>query len=321
MVALLRSAFCLEYIRRFYERRRVTIWISGVTALFVIFYLAPSIVIFIDAGKAGVIYETFSGGTKTDVIYSEGVHFIWPWDRMTVYDVRINETTSRFTVISASGLDIVMTLSIRFYPRIKSLGFLHQQAGPGYADKIVVPEIQAIVRNLCANFEAEEIYRTQPSLAESIRAEGSQRLEERFIVLEAVLIKLIELPASVQTAIQSKLIAKEAAEEMKFKIEKEAGEKQRKLIEAEGIKLFNGKIQESLSDEVLRYKGIEALLEMAKFAKTNTLFFGAPDSVRYLLDVGLGTMGKGTTASGNPAPSPMLAPRASPTGPPAPTAP
>jgi regulator of protease activity HflC (stomatin/prohibitin superfamily) len=275
-------------------------------------------VIFVDSGKVGVIYETFNGGTKTDVIYKEGVHFIWPWDKMTIYDVRINETTSRSTVISANGLDIVMTLSIRFHPRIKSVGLLHQQTGPDYADKIVVPEVQAIVRNLCANFEPEEIYRTQPSLAESIRAEASRRLDERFIVLEAVLIKQIELPASVQTAIQSKLVAKEAAEEMKFKIEKEMGEKQRKLIEAEGIRLFNDKIQGSLSEEMLRYKGIEALLEMAKSAKSNTLFIGAPDTLRFLLDGGPGTVAKSVTSSGGSSPSATPALRASPTSPPTP---
>lgn len=319
MVPLLRRAFRFEFIRRFYKRRRVTIWISAATVLFLIFYLAPSIVIFVDAGNAGVIYETFSGGTKTEVIYSEGVHFIWPWDRMTIYDVRVNEMTRRFNVISANGLDMEMTLSIRFYPRVKSLGLLHQQAGPDYADKIVVPEIQSIVRNLCANFEPEEIYRTQPSLAQSMLAQASKRLEERFIVLEAILIKLIKLPATVQTAIESKLVAKEAAEEMKFKIEKEAGEKQRKLIEAEGIRLFNGKIQESLSDQVLRYKGIEALLEMAKFGKSNNFFFGGPDNLRYLMDLGSGATVKGATPLGTPVPSVTPVPRALPTGLPEPT--
>ena len=226
---------------------------------------------------------------------------------------------NQVNVISANGLDMEMTLSIRFYPRVKSLGLLHQQAGPDYADKIVVPEIQSIVRNLCANFEPEEIYRTQPSLAQSMLAQASKRLEERFIVLEAILIKLIKLPATVQTAIESKLVAKEAAEEMKFKIEKEAGEKQRKLIEAEGIRLFNGKIQESLSDQVLRYKGIEALLEMAKFGKSNNFFFGGPDNLRYLMDLGSGATVKGATPLGTPVPSVTPVPRALPTGLPEPT--
>jgi regulator of protease activity HflC (stomatin/prohibitin superfamily) len=298
-VQLFSSAGRFGFIRRFYERHKVATWISVATLLFLIVYLAPATVIFVGAGKAGVIYERFGRGTRTDVTYSEGTHVIWPWDTMTIYDVRIHETTTQFTIISANGLDIAMTLSIRFYPRMKSLGLLHQQAGPDYAEKIIVPEIQAIVRNLSANYEPQEIYRTEAVLDQSIRAEASRRLEERFIALDAILIEQIEFPASVQTAIESKLVAKEAAEEMKFKIEKEGGEKQRKLVEAEGIRLFNSTIQASLSDEVLKYKEIEALLEMAKSAKSNSLFFGAPHSFRYLLGPGLDTATKGPAALGS----------------------
>ena len=172
-VQLFRSACRFGFIRRFYERHQVGTWISVATLLFLIIYLTPATVIFVGAGKAGVLYETFGRGTRTDVTYSEGAHVIWPWDRMTIYDVRINETTTRFAIMSANGLDILMTLSIRFYPRVAFLGLLHQQAGPDYADKIIVPEIQAIVRNLCANYEPEQIYRTQPYLDQSIREEAS----------------------------------------------------------------------------------------------------------------------------------------------------
>ena len=296
-VQLFRTACRFGFIRRFCERHKVAIWISVATLLFLIIYLVPATVILVGAGKAGVLYETFGRGTRTDVTYSEGAHVIWPWDRMTIYDIQINETTTRFPIISANGLDIVMTLSIRFYPRMKSLGLLHQQAGPDYAEKIIVPEIQAIVRSRCADYEPEQIYRTQPYLDQSIREEASRQLEKHFIVLDAVLIKLVELPANVQMAIQSKLVTKEAAEEMKFKIEKEVGEKQRKLIEAEGIRSFNSTIQASLSDEVLRYKGIEALLETARSARSNTLIFGAPDSFRYMLDGSSGKR-KGAAALG-----------------------
>ena len=302
-VQFLKDACRVGFLRRFYERHKIALWISGGIVLFAIVYLAPSTVIFVGAGKAGVLYETFGRGTRTDVIYPEGAHVIWPWDRMTIYDVRINETTTRLTIMSANGLDIGITLSIRFYPRTSSLGLLHQQAGPAYVAKIVVPEIQSIVRNLCANFEPEQIYRTQPSLDQSILEEASRRLGERFIVLDAVLIQAVDLPAPVQAAIQTKLVAQQAGEEMKYKIEKEAGEKQRKLIEAEGIRLFNATIQATLSDEVLRYRGIEALREMAKSARSNTLFLGASDSLRYLLDPSLGRGIKG------PAPSSTLSPQ------------
>ena len=283
-VRIVKSALRLAFIIRFYQRRKVAIWISAALILFLTLYIAPAAVIFVGSGKAGVIYETFGRGTRTDLIYTEGAHLIWPWDRMTIYDLRINETTTRFTIMSANGLDIDMTLSIRFYPRMKSLGLLHQQVGPDYSAKIIVHEIQAIVRSLAATYEPEEIYNTEPSFFQSLFAEASQRLSERFIGLDAILIEKIELPANVQTAIQAKLVAKQVAEEMKFRIEKETAEMQRKLVEAEGIKMFNTTIQASLSNEVLKYKGMEALLEMAKSAKANSLFFGMPYGFRYFSD-------------------------------------
>jgi regulator of protease activity HflC (stomatin/prohibitin superfamily) len=286
-------------VKRLYVRRRVAVWISSLTVLFLIFYLAPLILIFVHSGEAGVLYRRFGGGTETEVIYTEGAHVIWPWDEMTIYEVRINEMTSRFSVISTNGLDIAVTASIRFYPKLRSLGLLHQQAGPDYAEKIVIPEIQAIVRRLFADYKPEDIYRTQSSLAEAMRAEASERLAQRFIVLDALLIKSIELPAIVQGAIQSKVVAEHAAEEMKFKIEREAGEKRRKLIEADGIKLFNQSIQESLSDEVLKYKSIEVLAEIAKSANSNTLIFGAPDGLPYLFNLGQGTAPRNLRSWGN----------------------
>ena len=66
--------------------------------------------------------------------------------------------------------------------------------------------------------------------------------------------------------------------------------------------MFNTTIQASLSNEVLKYKGMEALLEMAKSAKANSLFFGVPHGFRYFSDPSFDLATKAPFPVGHPEP-------------------
>src|ERR1700740_2448032 len=50
--------------------------------------LWPIMVIEIPPGHAGVLWSRFAGGTS-DRIYPEGTRIILPWDRLTIYDIRL----------------------------------------------------------------------------------------------------------------------------------------------------------------------------------------------------------------------------------------
>jgi regulator of protease activity HflC (stomatin/prohibitin superfamily) len=283
-----------QRLRQKYIKHRSSVLIVGFVFFFVTIILLPSVLIFVDAGKAGVRNKRFGGGVETSIVYGEGTHLIWPWDKMTIYDVRVNQIGSRFNVIASNGLTIQVEISIRYYPTVGHLGLLHKEIGTEYVQRIVIPEVQSSIRKLLGRCTPQQVYQTQNNLTLLARSEATQKLKERFIVLDNLLIQSIELPPSIQSAIQSKLIAEQASEEMHFRLEREVKEKDRKFIEAEGISRYNDIIKGSLSREILEHKSIEAFLELAKSGNSNTIVFGSPSSLPMVMDVGnkLGSVSK-----------------------------
>ncbi|MFZ0779277.1 MAG: hypothetical protein WAM74_22580, partial [Xanthobacteraceae bacterium] len=70
--------------------------------LLVIVVLWPYVVITVPSGKVGVLWKRFNGidiycwcwvgrGTVLDPreLREEGLHIIWPWDRLYLYDLRL----------------------------------------------------------------------------------------------------------------------------------------------------------------------------------------------------------------------------------------
>jgi regulator of protease activity HflC (stomatin/prohibitin superfamily) len=274
-----------QRLKNKYTEHRSVILIGAFFALFVALILLPGMLIFVEAGKAGVRYKRFGGGVETSMVYGEGTHLIWPWDKMTIYDVRVNQISSSFNVIASNGLTIQVDISIRYYPKVGHLGLLHKEIGTEYVQKIVIPEVQSSMRKLAGRCTPQQVYQTQQNLTLLARGEATQKLKERFIILDNLLIQSIELPSVIQSAIQSKLVAEQASEEMHFRLEREVKEKERKFIEAEGISRYNDIIKSSLSDEILGNKSIEAFLELAKSANSNTVVFGAPSNLPMVMDV------------------------------------
>src|SRR5690349_11442955 len=106
---------------------------------FLLVFFYPYMFFTISSGFAGVIFRRFFGGTVTQYVSAEGFQVIPPWDKLIIYDVRVQQVEHSFQVLSSNGLDIVVTTSIRFRPRIELLGVLHKEVGPDYLEKIVLP--------------------------------------------------------------------------------------------------------------------------------------------------------------------------------------
>jgi len=77
--------------------------------------------------------------------------------------------------------------------------------------------------------------------------------------VEQVLLREVELPAQLTTSIEAKKQAEQEALRMQYVLEKEVLEKERKLIEADGIAGANEIIAGSLSREYLSWYWIDNL--------------------------------------------------------------
>jgi regulator of protease activity HflC (stomatin/prohibitin superfamily) len=240
-------------------------------ALFVAVYFIQNILIIVPAGHAGVFWSLFFGGTRIDHIYSEGLHFIFPWDKMYVYNVRVQEVYHEFAVLTKNGLKVELYISIRYQPEYKLVAMLHKKVGPDYVNVVVIPEIENVLRVLIGQLEAEEVYTTKRAIIEKSVGEAVEQIAQRYVNVDDVIIKRMVLPDNVDDSIQEKLTEKHKADAYQFKLLREEQEKERKRIEAEGLKIYH----QALTPQILHWMSIDATLKLAESDNSKTIVIGA----------------------------------------------
>lgn len=258
------------------QQRKIIITLIVSAVLLIILWQTATVKI--ESGEAGVLYKQFGGGTVTNSYYTEGFHFIAPWNDMFVYNVRNQEQQEDIEALSKNGLTIQMEMSIRFRPIISEVGNIHQTIGLDYKDVVVLPEVRSAARQIIGRYNPEELYSTKRDfIQDEIYNNVKERLEQKHIYLDAILIRGIELPPNIKGAIEKKLKQEQESKEYEFRIEKEAKEAERKRIEAQGIKDFQDIVSEGISDKLLRWKGIEATLDLAKSQNAKVVVIGQGD--------------------------------------------
>ena len=272
----------LNYIQRkidqlynFALRYKPEIILTSLILLFLIVYLSPGIFIMINAGEAGVLFKRFAEGTVVDKVYPEGFHTIFPWDKMTVYDVRYQQLPHELDVLTDRGLRISLNLSIRYHPEYDLLGVLHKKVGPDYVNKIVIPEVDNTLRTIIGQYSAEYIYTQGAGVLQQAVNEAFEQVSERFVAIDDVIIQKITLPPAVETAIQNKIEQEQLAMAHDFKIELAKKEALRKEIEAGGLKAYNDIVASSLNDQILAWQGIQATLELSASQNAKVVVIGS----------------------------------------------
>ena len=243
--------------------------------LLTLVFLWDRIVIEIDAGEAGVLFRRFYGGTVVDRVYPEGFEIINPFNIMTRYNVRVQTTHHEMDVLTKRGLSIHLVISMRYHPEYELLGVLHKEVGPEYVDIIVIPEVEAALRKIIGQYEAEEFYGAKKAITESVINEATEQIGQRFVKLDDVVIRKIILTEAIKKAIEEKLKQKHLYQAYEFRLQRERQEAERKFIEAKGIKDHNDIVNLSLTDNMIKWKGIHATLELAKSNNSKVVVIGA----------------------------------------------
>lgn len=181
-------------------------------------------------------------------------------------------------VLSANGLTIRTELSYRYRPIQEKIGVLHNNVGENYHERIVIPEIRSATREVIGKYLPEELY---SSKRDSIQTEifdlAAARISEKNIALDAVLIRDVGLPEKLKQAIERKLQEEQSSLEYEFRLTRAEKEAERQRIEAEGKAAANRILSQSLTDKVLRDKGIEATLRLAESPNAKVIVVGGGD--------------------------------------------
>jgi regulator of protease activity HflC (stomatin/prohibitin superfamily) len=265
-------------------------------------YFWQSIFISIQSGERGILWHRFTG-TDTDGPYGEGLHVIFPLDKMYVYTIRVQEIREEIPILTKNGLRLNVLLSARFRAIPEYLPYLHKYVGSNYVETVIRPEIITAVRMVLGNFILEEIYsKDEKGVLQDILIQIQKNLDvafpkvdpkESFIAtngryapegekqafsvtgtpyiqfVNAIIMRL-DLPDDMQSSITSKLIEEQNFLKYKYTKEKALQEKQRKVLEAEGIKEF----ERIAKIPILKWEGIQATKEIAKSNNSKIIIMG-----------------------------------------------
>ena len=266
------------------QNKLISFAIMAFIAFILIVSLSNSLFLTIDAGEKGVLFKRFGGGLEMDDIYSQGFHVIAPWNKMFLYDVRIQEDFETMEVLSKNGLNIKVELSYRFNPISEKIGYLHDEIGINFVNSILKPEIRSATREVIGKYLPEELYSTKrEAIQDEIFTRTSESIQPKHIYLDAVLIRQVELPATLQQAIERKLEEEQLSFQMEFRLERERKEAERKIIEAQAKSDANTILNQSLTDKILRDKGIEATLELSKSPNSKVVIVGGEEGLPLIL--------------------------------------
>ena len=308
--------------------------------------LYPYMVVTVPSGEVGVLWKRLTGpgiycwcilarGTILDPreLRDEGLHLIWPWDKLFLYDLRLQSDTETYNAISSDGVNVTAEINIRYQLNHYSVAVFHKFIGPGYLKSLLAPEIGSQARDVISRYTAQNVYMSRQEIGNQIKLEAQKSLGEHLnqlvqpeaseqqnaekykndlqnsIKILDTLVLSIELPTSIVAAINSQTEQQYKITEYKYRAEREVEESKRKQIEANGIAAFQRTVSEGISDSYLRWQGIAATVALAESPNAKVVVIG---SVKDGLPVILGNMD--SAVSPVPTPQPGTGGTTSPSG-------
>jgi prohibitin 1 len=251
--------------------------VFGVLALLQCFTQIP-------AGYVGVV--DFFGVVSNQTLRA-GISPVNPLANVIKYSIQTQEHKETMQVLSREGLTIGLEVSALYRLNPDSAARVYMTvAGGDYETIILIPQFRSICRAVTASFQASALYSTERErLGASIQEELAKTVAPRGVTIENTPIRNVALPTQLTEAIEQKQRADQESQRMEFILTKEKQEADRKRIEAKGIADFQTIVAAGISDQLLRWKGIEATEKLASSQNTKVIIVGAgKDGLPIILD-------------------------------------
>jgi prohibitin 1 len=227
----------------------------------------------IPAGHVGVI-DFF--GNVSDNTLKPGVNFVNPMANVIKFDARTQELKEVMNVPSKEGLSVELEISLLYSLSFENANKIYKTVGEDYVEKILIPQFRSVVRGVTAKYEARALYTAErEQLSREMETELAKLVQPRGITLEAAPLRQIILPPGLTNSIEEKLKSEQESQRMQFILQRETQEAERKRIEAKGIADFQDIVSKGISDQLLKWKGIEATEKLAGSSNTKIVVIGS----------------------------------------------
>lgn len=296
---------------RFFTRRLPSLTFGLLILFLVVTVLWRFVVITVPSGHVGVLWKRFNTfdlycwcfagrGTMLNPqqLRGEGLHLVWPWDRLFIYNLRLQSTAQTYNAISRDGVNVAVQINIRYQLLNNAVAVLHKFIGPDYLQSVLSPEIGSQTRQVISQYTAQEVYTSREKIQDQVRdlarkglgvnlnklvqPEAMEQPDPRnyndalqySIQIIDTLVLSIELPPAIVAAINRQTEQFYLIQEYRYRVEREAQESRRKQIEANGIAAFQQTVSQGISDSYLRWRGIEATLALSQSQNSKIVVIG-----------------------------------------------
>ena len=237
-------------------------------------YSISKALVVIPAGNVGVI-DVF--GQVSERRINPGVHLVNPFAKVVNFSTRIKDVKENLDATSQEGLNLNLDVSLQYKLDPQKAVEVYQRIGTNEVE-ILISRFRSTIRQITARYPASAIY---SSKRQEVTQQINERLTEELLSLgfiaEETLLRKVELPETVQAAIQQKLKAEQESQQMAFVLQKERQEADRKRIEAQGLADYQKIVSQSLNPQVLKLKSIEATEKLAQSSNSKVVIIGGSE--------------------------------------------
>jgi regulator of protease activity HflC (stomatin/prohibitin superfamily) len=242
-------------------------------AAFLLVILVFSCVTRVGTGHVGVL--TLFGKVQAGETLGEGIHLISPLKTNNELSVQTQTLKESANVPSSEGLMMSLDTSLIYHLNPDRAADVFQKIGADYENVVVEPTLRSAIREATASHTANALYTGEREMvAKQIFDQVSTQLNQRGLTVENVLLRDIQLPATLKAAIEAKQQAEQESLAMNFRLQKETQEAQRKRIEAGGVRDFQQIVAQGITPSLLEWKGIEATENLAKSPNSKVVVIG-----------------------------------------------
>jgi len=211
----------------------------GIVILIVIGVVVASAVQIVDAGHRGVLLHWNAVDLSVQPL-SEGLHFVMPFaDSVVQMEIRTLKFVKATSAASKDLQTVSTEITVNYHPAANSVNTLYQSVGLDYENRVITPTVEEVVKQVTANYNAEELITKRPQVKSDIEADINSRLTKFDIVTEIVSITDFQFSALFAQAIESKVEAEQKAFKAENDLKRIEVEARQHAAQAEGIAAAN----------------------------------------------------------------------------------
>ena len=284
-------------------RDRVEAYVVGTLALagILVLLLWRLVIVVVPAGHIGVLYSLLGGGTVINDVYHEGLALKLPWNKMYLFETRVQSLALDVEALSLEGLRVDVKANLIFHIDPNSAPRLLKEVGTDYVDRLIMPVTLGVVRRVIGKFDSHRLYTIDSELLtgqmlDALRGEPKSAI----LLYDDMIVTRVILPDGMRKAIEDKLTQEQYAASYEFILARARSEAERQRIEAIGLENYYATVARSLSKDVLTWTGIQATLDLARSNNSKIVVVGGGTNQMPLI------LGSEITSASAAAPNPSI---------------